>query len=663
MTFLPSLALWQWAVLASIPLGIVLLYFLKLRRQPVTVPSTFLWRKSIEDLHVNSLLQRLKTNPLLWLQLLAILLATIALLRPGFHDVGRSESRRIFLLDASASMQATDVPGFANRFEQARHLIGNEIDAMSDQDVAMLMTVSDRVDVLQAFTSDRRRLRESLASASVTNRPINIKAAIRAAEGLSNPRRGGDEPKTDESASAEQAANVTTANSQLVLYSDGGFEDLTSVDLSQLNPSYVRIGGNVVENLAVIAFSAQRREGASDELEVFATIANLGNTESASTVSLRLSDELVDADEVVLKPGEEKGLSFQLADADLVRLSLTLDAADQLLIDNKAYATVAPTRTASVLLVTTGNKPLELALATGEAEKVCVLEVVDPSYLKSESYKARATTGTDQLIVYDRCQPETMPMTNTFMIGAIPPKDWSWSERGSQVLLVDIDRSHPIMRYLDLFTLLIAEGRTLKPPTGATDLLAAESGPILCLAPREGFEDLVLGFEIMSTSNEGGLAFNTDWQVQRSWPVFVFNSVRYLTGANDLQGRMSHLPGSTVTVSTDRRQGELTIRDPAGTVSKVAPDVTGRATYAVSDATGIYEVEDEKRIVDLFSVNLFDRRESSIASPEAVQLGYSQLAGEAGLNESRHEYWRLLLLLMLAVLAYEWWYYGRRLAL
>ena len=40
MSFMPSLLPWQWAVLAAVPIGIILLYFLKLRRQSVSVPST-----------------------------------------------------------------------------------------------------------------------------------------------------------------------------------------------------------------------------------------------------------------------------------------------------------------------------------------------------------------------------------------------------------------------------------------------------------------------------------------------------------------------------------------------------------------------------------------------------------------------------------------------
>jgi hypothetical protein len=39
--FLNTIPAWQWALLALVPPAIIALYFLKLRRQPLEVPSTY----------------------------------------------------------------------------------------------------------------------------------------------------------------------------------------------------------------------------------------------------------------------------------------------------------------------------------------------------------------------------------------------------------------------------------------------------------------------------------------------------------------------------------------------------------------------------------------------------------------------------------------------
>ena len=107
--FLNMLSWWQWTILAAVPPAIILLYFLKLKRRPIEVPSTYLWHKSVEDLHVNSIWQRLRRNLLLLLQLLVILLVAGALLRPNWQGTKLLGRRFIFLVDNSASMTATDV--------------------------------------------------------------------------------------------------------------------------------------------------------------------------------------------------------------------------------------------------------------------------------------------------------------------------------------------------------------------------------------------------------------------------------------------------------------------------------------------------------------------------------------------------------------------------
>src|SRR5262249_28963511 len=79
------LPLWAGFLLILVPPLLVLLYFLKLKRKALQVPSTFLWKKSIEDLHVNALFQWLRDNILLLLQILTVLALIYAVMAFQFH--------------------------------------------------------------------------------------------------------------------------------------------------------------------------------------------------------------------------------------------------------------------------------------------------------------------------------------------------------------------------------------------------------------------------------------------------------------------------------------------------------------------------------------------------------------------------------------------------
>ena len=685
LSWLSTLGLWAW-VLPVIAAGIVALYFLKLRREPVQVSSTYLWGKTIEDLHVNSLLQRLRRSLLLLLQLLILACAAIAVFRPGVRGETNGQDRLIFLLDRSASMQAVDLEGGVSRFDKAKELIRGRIGSMSDQQTAMLIAFDDRAETVQAFTSDRSRLLLSLDAVTVSNAPTDMLEALRAADGLANPRRSSQVGDLND----VQVADASPA--ELLIFSDGAFQPPADFNLGNLIPNYVAIGSEKVLNLAITEFSTQTDFDKPGVVQVYGTVANLGTVPGKTEVALEMDGELLDAELVSLEPGEEKGLAFEISANDSAFLTLTLSVTDDLAVDNRAYAGLTPSKRASILVITEGNTALEVALETEQIQRICDVSFVSPSFLTSDSYRERVNTGEDDLLIFDRCQPLKMPKTNTFFIGAIPPASvvsvdpelddseedlstddasddsrfaWGWDAESTPLSIIDINRTHPLLRYLDLFSVLVFSGRPLVVPEGATELLAADTGTVLAVAPREGYQDLVLGFPIVSQSDGGVPEANTNWFAERSWPVFLFNVLRTLGNASETTAAGSYAPGAIVRgrlnqLSEERSSESLRIETSSG--RKVAFVLRDTLQFETLDTheIGAYEVRTQEKLLQRFAVNLFNQRESSIAASREITLGYEEVeSGNAGLVV-RREYWRFVLLVMLALMMAEWWLYNQR---
>lgn len=692
-----------WLLFSLIPVGIIALYFLKLKREPVEVPSTYLWSKTIEDLHVNSLLQRLRRSLLLLLQLLAVFLALIALERPGFRGESTGQARTVFLIDNSASMQTIDRNETLSRFEKAKLLILDKIEGMSDSDSAMLISFNDRPETVQSFTTDRSRLRDSLERITITNHSTDILGALKAADGLANPRRSSEIADVND----VQVADAKPAD--LLIYSDGRFQTVTEFNLGNLNAEYIAMGSSDVENLAITAFSTERNAERPAEVQAFATIENFGRSSASTTATLSMNGQFLDAEAVQLNAGKQTGLSFVIETEDSASLSLALDHDDDLKIDNVAYTGLTPLRNVSVLVITPGNTPLKVGLETEKTSKICTTSFLPPSYLNTDEYKKRAAEGIDDLIIYDTCSPAEMPATNTFFIGALPPPtaiektesdspaaaasesdapateppapngadepantadtsttspdlNWRWASPESSVSLIDIERTHPLMRYLELFSLLIFSGRGVDGPPGTIELVEADVGAILAIAPRDGFQDMVLGFEIISRDDDGTPVTNTNWYAERSWPVFLLNVLRHLAGAADATGAPSYRPGETVRVRLENAVTSPTVTRIGGATFDVPPGPGGSLEIIETEIPGNYRVEDETKLADLFAINLFDPQESAIATVQEIDIGYESVTSEVSTTEERKEFWRLALLAMLGLIAAEWWVYSRRVA-
>ena len=648
---------WQWLIMAAVPPLIVMLYFLKLRRMPVQVPSTYLWQKTIEDLHVNSIWQRLRKNLLLLLQLLVVLALILACLRPGFRGEETLGERSIFMIDHSCSMQATDLNG-RSRLAVAKEKAKELIDALDASDVGMVIAFSDGSDVKQGYTSDKRQLKLAVDAIVETNRTTDLNEALRAASGLANPGR----TSQVEDLNDIQVAEAMPAT--MYIMSDGGFSP-PQLDLGNLTAEYISIGGPNPNNVGIVAFTVERNIENEAQIEAFARVQNFGAEPVETTASLYLDGELVDTYPVSIDALASTGVSFEIQDVIEGRLKLELDYEDDFVADNVAFAGLDPPRQLEVVLVTPGNAALEAALATEPAQAVATIRIIDPAALNTPETQALAESGTIDLFIYEQCSPEKMPASNTLFIGELPPGDaWKGSELSGPLFIWDTNRSHPMMQYVDMRTINIVEGRTLEMPGGATELIRTDAGVLMGVGPREAYQDAVIGMALGIRTADGFMP-NTDWTINRSFPVFLLNALEYLGGAVSTAGSKTIKPGEPVTLSLATRFESVQIIDPAGKKTTINRGGQTQLIYTQTDQLGFYEARplESDRLLQLFTSNLFSEQESDIVPAAEVQIGAQSVTANTGQKDIvRIEYWRWLLALALVILTVEWYLYNRRVA-
>lgn len=717
--FQNTLTAWQWAILALVPPAIIALYFLKLKRQPLEVPSTYLWKRSIEDLHVNSLWQRLRQNLLLFLQLLLIGLAMLALLRPGWEGTKLAGDRFIFLVDNSASMSANDVEGAKSRLEESKKLVAGLIDQMDAGMTGMIISFADTPQVVQEFTDNRRLLRERLATIKPTTRGTDLKGALDLADGLANPGR---------LTTQEGGAEIDIVEAQpatLYIFSDGRFEDVKNFSLGNLGgggkdeenlPIYVPIGTFDANNLAITGFSTRRGEAKPEERQAFVQVANFTDTDQKVIVEIKLDGQFLDAKEIEIKPGDSTGAVFPLADAGAGELTATLKyelggagKLDVLRQDDIGFAALNDIKAGRVLVVTPGNVALEVALATERMGKLGSIEIKTPDFLLTDQYKKDALESAYDLIVYDQCVPPAMPRSDTLFVGQLPPGNaWRGGERetgkssstteengadkdstekseGSSTTadsdaeavtslpqIIDWDRTHPLMNNVEMGNVAIVDSLILNPPPGGTVLIDSTAGPVGAVAPRDAYQDVVLGFEIVGQDKDGGRTVNTNWPTKLSFPTFFLNALEYLAGGGEDSQGVTAVPGRPIELRTRGKVDELIVVDPSGVRHTVKRGTGDILQFYDTQQLGVYEVLHDDTVIDRLAVNLFDRQESDVRvrpsqDPDApvtqaadIRIGHSEIAAQVGRTPTRKEIWKAVLACALAVLVLEWYIYNRR---
>jgi hypothetical protein len=687
LQFASPLDLAAWTIAAGVPVGIIALYFLKLRRRPVRVPSTLLWRRSMEDMHVNSLFQRLRRNLLLFLQLLAVLLAMLALAGPRFNGSAGEGRRLVLAIDQSASMSATDIA--PSRLAKAKAEARKVVESMEDDDLAMVIAFSDRARVVSNYTSNRRDLARRIDSIGPTQASTSLREALQVAAGLANPSK-----------MIEGVPATSILAPKLLIYTDGGFSDVEGFSLGNLEPEVIVIGPPSLpnataadgetpagtagtppsDNVAILALQAGRNEDRPEEFQVFGRVRNF-KAEDVETRArllrhdpLKPSAEPVLVDEIGLKlPAQgEQSFKFDLPDAGSAQLEVRLDLKDAQPLDDRAYALVGNMRQAKVLVVTTGNRYLIDTLQTSLSEERADVVVVSPDALKADPVARDLASGVYDMAIFDRVTPAENPEANALYFGSLPPGPaYAKSTPVSAPIVMDWNVGHPLLQFIrDLPTIRISKALSVEPPVGSTVLIEGNGGPLAFLAPRAGgYADAVVTFSLVD-----GKEFNTDWVLKYSFPLFLYNALQLLGNVGEAVGEDAHPPGQPIVLRADAATESVTLTDPSGGSTTLPKTTQGTFVVNATDRTGFYRASWTPKGEKGYAVNQFDPREADLsprglvpagvteaaADAYKIKIGYNPVAGTKQSAPARVDWWKPLAVLALGVLLVEWYIYNRR---
>ncbi len=630
---------------------LVLMYFLKLRRTEVNVSSTLLWKRAVQDLRVNAPFQRLRRNLLLLLQLLALLAALVALARPAIMLRPGSAKRYVLLIDRSASMNARE--GAATRLELAKTEARKIVDTLRSRtslalqdasDQAMVIAFADRAKVMSNFTSSKAQLARAIDAIEPTDGGSSLAEAVTVARAFAQPA---DAPEAGAGAA------------ELDLFSDGRIGDLPQI---LVNPDEVFFHsiGQATDNVALVAMEARRSYRQADEVTVFATLANYGDRPVSCDVQLT-----VDADVRAVRraevPGRSRGersapgrvsVTFNLRHGGAGVVGLQQLRRDALASDDAAWAVLPPPKRLRVLLVSSGNFPLQSAL---QACPLRELKVLSPGEFDALDHADLSARQPYDVIVLDAHAPEKLPRCRYVVFGR-PPK-LSGAEPAGPLgpeVLVDWRGRHPVLHHLNLSNLLVAKAIKLKLPRDAVVLAEFGASPAMGLLSRGGSVFLLVGFDVMQTN----------WPFEPSFVMFCYNAVHFLGMEMAQQQQRSLKPGQTIVVRARPSDRSLQLTGPHGLQADVPCDATGTARFAATRRAGLYTLEVPGRAPERFAVNLLDAPESDIAPVHEVNVSGQKVSAESkAVRRSSEELWPLLVLAVLALACVEWLVYNLKLRL
>jgi Ca-activated chloride channel family protein len=610
--FLAPLA---FAFAAAIPVVIVF-YLLKRKRVVKLVSSTLLWQKFLSETQASAPFQKLRKNWLLILQIILLTLAVLALTRPYFSTTAKPAQRRVIILDASASMQATDES--PSRFEKARAEALKWVDSLKDTDEMVIVLAGATTEVKQSATSEKAALRRALQSCTCSDGPTRLVPALKMAESLVrdlDPRTG----------------------PEIHLFSDGAVPELNEFENKALPLVYHRVGKSE-NNLGITALDVRANPEDARQRAVYSSVANFSPDTVQTDLELLFDDRLLETRPLTIPAGQTSPQVFLAKQSRDGVFTVRLTSKDDLAVDNQASIVSLMPKPVKVLLISRENRLLEKALhAVVNVELASATDLTD-------------TAAGFDFVVLDGVTPTVWPKGNVLAIHVVNTNWLEGVKRVEAPAIVDWKSAHPLLRYVSFDNVRVAESLTARIPTWAVSLVETPQAPLI-LAGELGRQRIIwIGFDIL----------DSEWWRRVSFPIFIANAVEWLDPSSARNGQLLVKAGDPFRLALLEPTADAQVTMPDGATKSLKLDPTANElVFGDTSRQGVYRLRLGTNDT-VFCVNLLDAAESNIKPRDELQLGKYTKVSATTKQRANMELWRTIASVALLVLLAEWWYYHRR---
>lgn len=588
------LGLW---LLALLPV-VVLAHLLFQRRRALQVSSLLIWKRLEASVRRRLWLRRVFNRHLL-LQVLAVVLAALALSQPALPTAAPPPAeQRALIVDASASMGAKG----GAPMEQARRRAGELIRASAPETEISLIAMGARPRLIGSFLPGDPRLRDAVETLSPRDEDTDPGAALRLAETLT----GGAEGRT---------VDIIT---DAAFTAPGLVFDPDRHVLHRLQAAGAAAAGNA----GITAFRLRLSPDGS-RYQLFARVSNYGLRPLEGRLRLLSGETLLGERPVAADAGGRASLNLELP-AELtgplvLELVTAPGFADALPADNRAYAVPSRSGEIEVALISQGNHFLSSALVVNPEVSVTVY----PSYRPGISADVLVLDRQEEVPV---AEGRVLAMNSTVAGLAVRPAglleevaDLAWSE------------NHPVTAGIDLSGTFLRVARPYITGPGVTPLL--QQGP------------QVLGYAL-DTPRLRVVGFGFDLErsnipLQPGFPILIRRALEWLDGGTRAGTGRQVAAGETVDLETVPG-APLMVRDPRGQEFRFDGE-TLSVPFRETGHAGIYRVRRGPE-ESLFAVNLLSEEESNLL-PRFTAPAEPESAGVTSGSAPGRELWRLVLIL------------------